>query len=309
VILKPKKTLVLKAIGFVILTTCLAYLVQLLLDNREEVSLAVSSLTLGQALCSIAAALAMYLLKGYYHVLLIQRISKRNGLTGSVLPAYCVAQVVRYLPGKIWGMVYQVTQLSGTVSPGQVITANLIQMITTMTLGNLIIISILFAIHFNSLLPLTGIAIALILTEIIHRVPQIERKLLLIIAKITSREQSISLEIEPQRWVGTLILLLEWVAYFTIWAVVIGPSSDPIRFIELGTIYSAASVLAIVAIVAPSGIAVREALFVGLAVTTSANTALLLGYAVVLRLILTFAELLCVPVAMGLAVWLRRKSS
>lgn len=297
----PPKRLWRQIASALIAVAALAYLGYLVMGSAGEFTAALFSLSLGQISGALLAAIGMLLLKAVYHVLLSQRLSGRSRLARAVLPAYCLAQLARYLPGKIWGILYQANRLSGTLRADQVVTANAIQTITTNLLGIGVIGSVLGAAHSHSPWPLAGLAVAVAATELVHRYPVMERRLLALLARLSRRDIPVPDNIPPQRWTGTLILCGEWIAYFAIWFIIAGEEIAPLDTIVLGTWYAAASLLAIVAVVVPAGLAVREAIFVTLGTLSSVNPAALVAYAALLRLVLTIGELACVPIAAALS--------
>jgi hypothetical protein len=286
-----------RVVGSLFAIAALLYLGQLVANNAGEFKATLLSLSAWQMAVALIASVAMLLLKALYHVLLCERLSGKSGLAAEVLPAYCTAQVVRYLPGKIWGVVYQANRLSQRLHVSEVVTANAIQTITTNILGAGIITTILAAVYLSEPWLLVGIFVAIAITETVHRTPLFERRLLLLSSRLSRRQIPSQTDIPPHRVSGTLILVLEWVAYFTIWFAVVGDQFKVVETVTLGTWYAAASLLAIAAIAVPGGLAVREAIFVALGSFTTVGAVALVGYAAALRVLLMLAEVACIPIA------------
>jgi len=287
-----------RVFGVVIVVAALPYLAWLVAGDYTQFRETLASLSLLQSLGALCAAVTYLMLKALYHLLLCKRLSGRSGIAGEVLPAYCTGQLARYLPGKVWGVVYQTTRLSGTLLPREVVTANAIQMVTTNLLGASIIASALASFYFHTAWPLLGALVGTVLTETVHRYSWLERRLLVAIARITKKELPENDDIPPLPWLGTLILLGEWLAYFTIWLIVAHEELHLHAVLALGTWYAAASLLAIMAVAVPGGIAVREAIFIALSSSSRIDSGLLVAFAAVLRVVLTVGELACVPIAL-----------
>jgi uncharacterized membrane protein YbhN (UPF0104 family) len=296
-----------RLLGVLLALAALLYLGALVVDDADAFLAVLSGSSPSQILMALLAAIAMLLLKAWYHTLICERISGQTNLVGSVLPAYCAAQVVRYLPGKIWGLVYQANRLSERLHPGEVVTANAVQTLTTNLLAVGVIGSVLSAVFLDAVWPLFGIVLAVAFTEALHRNPVIERKLRGLIERWARRLPAAPAAIPAWPRTGTLLLCAEWVAYFAIWLALVGDQVPVLETIVLATWYAAASLLAIAVIVVPGGLAVREAIFVALASSTAVGAAALVALAAALRLLLTLAEACCVPIAEGLGSYLSRR--
>lgn len=292
--------------GFTLALAALFYLGVLVHQNLDEFLAGIDALSLLQVLGAVVAAVAMLALKAAYHVMLCQRLSGKSALAAEVLPAYCTAQVVRYLPGKIWGIVYQSGKLAKSVGQREVVAANAIQTVTTNLLGSAVIVSSLAAFHTGQPIFLVGILIGIVMVEMLHRTPSIEAWLLRLAYKVGRRSSREIPSIPPMHMRGTAILVLEWVAYFLMWHLIAAGSSGTGGAALFGIWYAAASLIAVLAIAVPGGLAVREAIFVGIASSMGAHAATLVALAAVARLVLTAGELLCIPLASIYSRFIRR---
>lgn len=285
-----------RVLGILVAVAAFAYLVRLVANDLDSFSAAVQSQTPIAIIAAIAAAVVMLTVKAIYHTVLCQRLSRKTGLLAHVLPAYAVAQVVRYLPGKIWGIVYQSGRLSSQLHPSVVVTANTSQTLMTNLLGFGIIASVLGSVHLESAWPLCGIPVAIAITELLHRNPRLEAWLLRVISRVL-RRRIYAPDVPAQKVSGTLMLSLEWIAYYIIWAAILGEALPTYSTIVIATWYAAASLLAMFAIAVPAGIAVREALFVSMATIAASKSGELIGYAALMRAILTSSEVALIPIA------------
>lgn len=276
-----------------------AYIATLIAKNSEDFWQGLQALSIFQLACAMLAAITMLLLKAVYHVRLCERLSGKASLSSAVLPAYVTAQVVRYLPGKIWGVVYQASRLSQTIGQREVVTANAIQTVTTNLLGLSIIVSGLAAFHFEQPLLLAGVGLGIALVELVHRVPRLESWLLGLAYKVGKGQRPPLAAIPPLPLVGTSILIFEWLAYFLMWQFLAAgfPNAGFDGAVLMGLWYAAASLVAVFAIAVPGGIAVREAAFVAIAAAMGASPAALLALAAAARIVLTAGELACIPMA------------
>lgn len=291
----PSKSITVKRVfGALLVFSAFLYMGHLVAENLEDFKSALLSLSPWQLLGALVSAVVMLLLKALYHAFLCKRLSGGSGVLLDLVPAYCAAQIVRYIPGKIWGVVYQANRLSSSMHLGQVITANAVQTVLTNLLSAGVITSILLAAHLEQLWPLVGIILSIVLVEYIHRTPVLERRLLSLAYRVMRKSAPENLHVLPHRSIGTSVLVLEWIAYFAVWFFVLGGAIGVKETIVLGAWYAAASLFAIAALAVPGGLAVREAIFVALGSFSTQGVAALVVYATALRLILTVAELVCV---------------
>ena len=247
----------------------MSYIGYTLLSDVSKAGESLSRFSWPWLMAAALAALPMYLLKGCYQVALLDRTDVGSRSWRSRLRIYLQAQLVRYLPGKIWGLVYQAGRMSESHSVREVLLANAWQMLTTNVLA-------------------VGVISSLILCRIISP------WYLMVIAPFILRRNFLDGSLSPiprKRWMLTAILCSEWVFYFiAIWLLFHGwrHSAD---WILVGAWYSGASILAMLAFVVPAGLAVREAIFVMGPDIAQMDAASMAVFALVARLTFTGAEL------------------
>jgi uncharacterized membrane protein YbhN (UPF0104 family) len=284
----------------------MGYLGTIVAKDSDAFVLVLRSLDPGMVAGALLAALAMMLLKALYHYDLCRSLGGGGMGAEVILRAYATAQVVRYLPGKVWGLLYQAALLSD-MGPGRVVTANLMQMVHTNLLAIGVISAVLGSVSTERAWPLWALAVSLLLVELLHRRPKLEAVVVTAANRMLRRSESATFAAAPRPWRGTIILVLEWLVYYAMWWALLAP----IGFVDMlvpSTWYAAASLLAILAFVVPGGIGVREALFVTLAAGFTGGGGSLVAIAAGIRLVLLAAELACIPVASLLGRWIDRST-
>ncbi|MEO7199976.1 MAG: hypothetical protein ABIY56_07135, partial [Dokdonella sp.] len=93
----------------------------------------------------------------------------------------------------------------------------------------------------------------------------------------------------------TSLLALQWLPFFAIWIVLAGSSHGIAGACWLAASYLLASIGGALLVLIPSGLVVREAAFVWLAGLLDFPLPSLLAWALVVRLVLTLADVLAVP--------------
>ena len=283
-----------KTISFGLVIIAVIYLVSLVMKQPSDKDRFLEQYSLSVFMLSLIPAVAMVIFAAAYHVLTVARLSPKQVSRMRVMKSYAVAQVVRYLPGKIWGILYEVNNLSGEVSSKHVITANLIQALLTnlMAIG-LSIIVITFWLYEEAWILLLSPSVVIIV-EILHRNPFIEKQAVAVISRLFSHSKTDVMIPSPIAVRATVVLILEWVAFVAVWWLLLGHETMAKDILAVSAYYAVASILSIAALAAPGGIAVREALFVALASTLEIDQITLLGHAAAARIVFTAAELLLV---------------
>lgn len=288
-------------IGSVLIICSLAYIYYALRGELRAMLTELRSISPARTALAVLCATGMYYTKAIYHRTLLARITGRNQSLASVPPAYAQAQIVRYLPGKVWGLLHQANQLGRYFSPQEVMVANLLQTVATYLMSLGVIGSALAASATGSPWPLLGIPATLAAMELLHRRPMLER---LVVSTIASLGRGrfgtaalAAIPVAPIRWHGTALLALEWVAFYLMWLLISNSGIPSVTTLTLATWYAAASILAIFALVVPAGLAVREAIFVSIAGLGNFPQSTLLAVAAVTRLVMSLGELCCIPLS------------
>lgn len=247
---------------------------------------------------AILAAIPLFVLGGFYQVVTLDRLGGKRTSRRVALPVYLQAQVVRYLPGKVWGLIYQSHRMADTHRPSEVVVANIWQMSITNLFSISIVLTLLLALRetplwFACLVPVIfGV-------EWVHRHPAIEswwlRLLSRTVPSISPRGNNI--QQSPVPWVGTILLCAEWLSFLLAFAVLMYGKLDWMDILLLAAWYAGASILALAVFVVPAGIAVREAIFVAAPHLVGMDAATLILIAAMVRLVFFGAELAAAAIA------------
>lgn len=187
----------------------------------------------------------------------------------SVARMHFFGQILRYLPGRLWGVVYQASIAPENVSKIRLARANVDWMLLSMSV-NAVAASLIIAASLNIsatliaviglvggaallLVPLGGLDYLLVrLTGIMSG--RIRRVMQMTASTPLSLTKSICL---------LTTLLLSWGSYTVGWCVLsyVFPVFANIDMIDISAAYTLASVVGIVSVVAPAGLGVREASF------------------------------------------------
>lgn len=251
---------------------------------------------------SVLVFVPMFLLQARYHATTLAAMAPAGAGAAPLadMAAYLQSQVVRYLPGKIWGLLYQMERMKGRHSAARVLGANLWQLVAT-NLLSIGIAAALVAYGLRLLPPVAALAIAVAsigLTELLHRTR------LVAAAQRWLEQRSAWLRARglptPPRGMGTrgsALLVVEWLFFAAgLWLLLAGRVEPGAAIAAIGW-YAGSSAAAILAIAVPAGIAVREAMFIGGHGLLEASSASLLVVATQARLAMVAAEILACAIA------------
>jgi hypothetical protein len=260
-------TLLKAAIAIAMVVAALVYIGSSLSDAPFDIRSAISRVTWRELGIATLALVPMYVAQAGYHVLALEALSPQNHAHPARLPAmaiYLQAQIVRYLPGKIWGVVYQAHAMSGSHPPSRVLGANLVQTGATLLMATGICASVILA-HRLGAIWLLGLPATIAAMDLLHRSPLPSR--LMDAAKRVPRLGRVLDRVEwsplGRRGMFTALLSIEW-AFFALGLTILFGALLPVEEALVAMAwYAGASILSLAAIVVPAGLAVREALFIG----------------------------------------------
>ena len=286
------------ALALVLLVASLAIVAASLRDGLARVEIgAPAHFWRITALATLWAA-AMVLLKAAFNVRLLAASPALRALGRPLLAfSYMLGQLLRYLPGKVFGIAAQSNALAQRIDHGVVWYATLVQFLWTyinsafvvaavlawMTgsrwLAALVALASLLQLRWLRLDPLPRIAAFLA-----RHAPALARR-----SGLRDLHDTLPMTLREAAAAYT-ILQLEWVCFFGCWAALL-PGADLPTVALLGTLYFVASALGTLVVVLPSGLLVREASFISLGVATGVPNEQLILLAAHSRIVFTLAEI------------------
>jgi len=274
----------------------LLFLYRMVQPDIPEIRRSLSETHWISILLALLIAMAMYLTQAMYHVGVLAAM--RNGpiRLQPAMGIYLQSQIVRYLPGRIWGMVYQSGRMAADYRPSEIVIANFWQMLMTNLVAVGIIFSALLAHRFSPLWLLL-IVLVLCMAEWLHRKPGLATWMLGKLRRNAASEEVAQTHLRPIKWRATILLVVEWVLYLLVFLVLLHSKVDVLQALSLGAWYAGATLLALIAFVVPGGFAVREAIFVGVPAISGIEPAVLTVTAALLRGVLLLAELVVAAMA------------
>lgn len=224
----------------------------------------------------VSAGMAMNGVLFYLFLAANKRHKLKLGI-GRVLALHFSGQLLRYLPGRFWGYVYQAGVTHGEVSKASLARANIDLMLYSIA-GSAIVASVVVIVRLEHplwmavIITLLGMAVigALFMGGLELLLHSIRRVLPERLNGIVKEIAGSGISAETFLIVNS-VFLLSWVAYLAGWHSLgtAFPAYAQVDFITLGAIYSLASIIGILAAITPAGLGVREASFIMLSTGTA----------------------------------------
>lgn len=208
-----------------------------------------------------------------------------------LLHSYTQSQIVKYIPGKIWGILFQASTLSNNARKGDVWVVNLYQLFI-MNFATLLVLvaALLFydalSLSIRALLVFSCVAIAGLFYFNIGRIVR-----LLKLDEGTFKKYAALIDRDLTLKIAGLITL-DWLFYIGMWYALAYGQMEFSSVLSTAINYATASLVGILVFFLPSGLIARETAFVAFGRALGENTSLLLVYGIVARLIFIAGDFL-----------------
>jgi uncharacterized membrane protein YbhN (UPF0104 family) len=213
--------------------------------------------------------------------LLVDARGTSGRLVFSAAGYYLVSQAIKYVPGRVWGLAYQIERLQQAVGAVSAATASITHLIIGL-ISSLLVLGV--AIGGQLLVPLAGFVLLAVWVARGGIGPYVRR----------------GGSVPPSAARFTLVVAgvsLEWCCYLAAVAVLCAALGAGDRWLMMGALYAVAWLLGSLVVLVPGGLGVREGGFVTLGPFAGIATGELVGFALVARFIFSGAELLTAGVA------------
>lgn len=299
-------TLLRRVAAMVLIGASAVYVYRALAGNLGELGAWNHSIGWAEASGILAGALGTLVLSTIYHVIAVGRFEQHRAGDLRVGLSYALGQVLRYVPGKVFGILFQISFLAGRVRGASIALALLVQTFYDYAWTLVFVGSIVLCRELSSPLPLAILVPALGLVWWVHSRGLLEQLCTRprLLRRLTDGLQPPSCAPVGRAGPATVVLALVWIPLLLGLAGLVAGSIALADGLLLGALYLLSAVLSLLAFVVPSGLVVREALFLWLGARYGFDSGMLVVVGLVARIALTAAELLNVGVflaASGLA--------
>lgn len=256
-------------------------------------------LTLALTLCLVGAVS-----KGESFFLMLRQFSPGAVQRPQAYALQFIAQLVRHLPGRFWGVAYQITQTRGELAASRLVLTHAVLIVVAMYYTLWFVAMIFASDHEAGMLPIVLVFGSIIL---VVSVP-VSRALARLVGGgifpgrfgrlISHLSEAATHLSSPNMYRVYLVTFFGWLVYVLAWGAMgeAYPGLDFDSGLKLVALYSIAWVVGFVAIFTPSGLGVREVVFLSLAQSFPPDV--LAATAVLGRAWLMFNDLLLGGIAM-----------
>lgn len=262
-----------RMLSMALMLTGFGWISYLLVDSAGQVPSLIPENPFWFIGASLFIALSLSLNAMLLYVFLLGGI--RTGLPfGAIMRLHFTTQLLRYLPGRFWGLIYQANALGGMISKTRIIRANIDFMLFSTISSGLISILILghqSHITFWTLTLIFGLGEFLIAYLFLRGANDLLR---LTSTLLPGKFRAILVQLSyapltaTQLFKISVVFFTSWVLYVRGWQM-LGQAYitlSAIDLISICAIYTLASILGIISAITPAGLGVREATFFALAI-------------------------------------------
>lgn len=233
------------------------------------------------AVFSLALAVLMLAMSALVFGVLVDSRGQSARVVLRAAGFYLISQAIKYVPGRIWGMVYQVERLRQDVGVLRASSATLTHLIIGLT-TSLLVLGL--AIGGSILLPLAGFVLLGVWVLRGGAGLYVDRR---------------ALQALPASRFGLVMLgvAVEWFFYLASVAMLCQALGTGDRWLIMGALYAVAWLLGSFAVLVPGGIGIREGGFVALGPVAGVATEEMVSFALIARFVFSGAELLTAGLA------------
>lgn len=238
-----------------------------------------------------------------------------NGCTfWNSIHLHTAGQLLRYLPGRIWGVLYQITASQGQIPPGRIARANLDLMVFLLTGSCAVACLILGVWPTSGNLFLAAIGLAILTGQVVLFMGGADRLLFALSTRLPGKFRGVftalsQVPLSLSRFlVMQAVFSLGWLLYLYGWSRLgnIFPVFADVDFVALAVFYTLASVVGILSVVTPAGLGVRELVFLLLASSSTGQEAAAF-FAVFGRIWFMLIELLLLIAVQAASLYTRQR--
>jgi len=280
-----------KATQVILLTLALGLFVYYGVLNWSEVRSVIEQFDPLLIIIALVFATASLFCKVLVNIQLLKQLLHTPLDNLTLIHSYTQSQIVKYIPGKIWGVVFQASSLGDNVRKSDVWVVNLLQI---MILNSFSLIVLMATIFFIDALSVTikatvligGVVAMLLVYFYFGRILRFAG-----MDETTLRKYAALIDAKLLRRIS-FIVLFDWIFYIAMWAALAYGQLSFFNVFVTAVNYTTASIIGWLVFFLPSGIVVREAVFIAFGQIIGENMSLLVVYSIFARLLFLAGDLL-----------------
>lgn len=260
-------------------------------DHWDRMTLSELEMSAWGAGALLAGITGTLLLSAAYHTLLLPAFGRHRERPARVAYAYALSQLVRYIPGKVAGIIFQASMLRDNVRPASLVSALAAHMLHEYAWTFGLCGVLLWWLLSGDAWPLLGLVPMTVALHLMHTHSCIHWILAALpwIGRFAPQIAADKEALQPALLTATMAVV--WTPMIAGLWIAFAPTFGSHDSLLAGLLYLIAAVVSLLMIVVPSGLVVREAVFLWLGSQVSLPPDKLLFMAVAVRIAMTLAEI------------------
>lgn len=258
-----------KIISVILVISAILWVFIILRENAGKLTISMASLELKWIALSVVPAMISVFIATYIYYLVLSGIVLVPLSVRNIMTPFIVSQVVRYLPGKIWGIYYQIVS-SKQVSSHQTVKANIRHFALT-NLNSFAIAASVFTYRHEGNWTALVVFVAVQFSMFFF---------------LTTYDSNRGIQIFT-------LLQAEWLVYFFTCFLILPGYYGIGEVLFIATCYVIAWIGGALIVMLPGGLFVREASFIWLSGLFGFNPGDMLAFSIIARMLFTLADVAC----------------
>jgi len=249
--------------------------------------------------------LTSLLLNAYIYTLLLWQTSNQSITFMEIILVYFPSQLAKYLPGKVWGIIYQAKRMERSVRAIHTWQVNIATMLWSITQA-LIVAGSMLAWKVGGIATLIGTLLTLwSMLFLCLRRGWVQDSIHWVTNRFANygNHQAKPITIK-QALLFLFILTLEAIVYIGVWAMLLPTDSSWSQAWMIASSYLLAWIAGIIIFIVPNGFLVREASFVAIGTTMGVSQELLLFYSIYARIFFMLTDIIAASLCWAASWWL-----
>lgn len=282
---------IVKVIRIVLFTVALGFLVYYGQRNWAEIADVLNEFSPLLVIVALVLVTSSLFCKALLNLQLLKTLLHTPLADSTLLHSYAESQIVKYLPGRIWGVLFQASSLQQNIRKADVWIVSIFQVLA-INASSLVVLMVtaLFIDSLGRLFQVVIVAGGLLLFVFLYfNTGRLFR--LLKIDETTYRKYA-GLVDGKLVTRGLLIIALDWILYLGMWLALAHEKLSVLDTLITAVSYTTASIVGWLIFVLPNGLIAREAAFITFGQTVGTDMALLVVYSILVRLLFVAGDLL-----------------
>jgi len=258
---------------------------------------------------AMASALASLFVFACVFKIILQQVSQKKFPFNRIMSPYFFGQIAKYLPGKVWGVLYQAQRMGRYAAPSCVWQTNIELMILGTIQHGIVILCFLAWLFSGAEYAVLAFSFLELAFLVMLKTDRIRQGVFLLVRFFFPHAPACSYANKKEGGFPALLilflLLLEWVFIILTWHMLLPAGTALLDTCLIASSYILAWLAGFFTFIVPNGIMVREAVFIWFGGIIGIDQGMLIYYGVLARIFYLVADILAVMGAYAMHLALR----